>query len=334
MDDIPVRLESSVYKLMLVDELGQDDGISAVSDEIDNLISLATQRDGTSASKELSDLAASATKIKTSMTSENRKEAVEELARFKTLAIEADARKFRGEDRSYNREYGLMLLMAGEIACLIALIYLFFQAREARASSGDATSTMDAILTEKSDLERSFDAERRAATELRQKIIDQGRLLKDLESQLKAAKSEASAKFPVPAPPPTAPVVVNTDERDAERKKWQQTEANLLARLDSTRKELDSAMSEVKSTGAELARARERLDSVNAQSQELEALRGRVKAAELMAKKYETDYTVLEWTNTKLKGLNEELAAEVTRLKDEMAAEFKRFRDQLADLRS
>jgi DNA repair exonuclease SbcCD ATPase subunit len=226
-----------------------------------------------------------------------------------------------------------MLLMAGEIACLIALIYLFFQAREARASSGDATSTMDAILTEKSDLERSFDAERRAATELRQKIIDQGRLLKDLESQLKAAKSEVSANFAVPAPPPTASVVVNTDEWDAERKKWQQTEANLLARLDSTRKELDSAMSEVKSTGAELARARERLDSVNAQSQELEALRGRVKAAELMAKKYETDYTVLEWTNTKLKGLNEELAAEVTRLKDEMAAEFKRFRDQLADLR-
>jgi predicted RNase H-like nuclease (RuvC/YqgF family) len=93
---------------------------------------------------------------------------------------------------------------------------------------------------------------------------------------------------------------------------------------------LDSAEGNVQAQSQAIRELERQVASSSAQSKEDQDLRQRVAAAEAEAKKFETEYSILEWTNIKLKNENVELTGEISRLKDEMASEFKRFRDQLA----
>jgi hypothetical protein len=303
-EDITDRLDAAVLRVMAADELGIDVETDAANNNLENILSILGSREQLDRSPTQNSLIQSAAKIKAAMDSGDRKSAVEELANFRSMINDAQAQQFRSPTHSSPEDVFIILLLGCGMGLLLALIYLFWSVnlsrRRVAVHEAETVSAMDEFAKARS----AYELERGAATDLRQKLMEQSKSTKTLESRLKdleAAKNEA------------------LNETTNLRRQVQQ--------LTQMRSDLASANEQLK---AEIKGSNQRNQEA---AKALEAALDTARLADAKTKKLETEHGILEWSNVKLKSQVEELSNEIQKVKSELESEAKRFRDQLAALR-
>jgi hypothetical protein len=315
VEDASDRLDASVLRVMIADELGIDKEIDAASNNLDNLLSIFQGKEQRDRSHLPSSLVESAAKLKTALDSGDRKTAIQELANFRIIMNETQAQAFRGPTKSSSTSVVPIIIVTCIIGQILAMIYLFWSAEISKKRELGALKDHEVLLTQAHQQRSAYEAERLAATELRQKLIDQTKLIKSLESRLKASEDSHSS------------LTVDSKQREAA---LTQKSASLFDQLQKAEIAKNDAV-------AESVRFRQQIeDLMKARDDGLKALeesREQARNAAVQVKKLETDNSMIEWSNVKLKSQADEMAAELQKLKLEMEVEAKRFRDQLAALR-
>jgi hypothetical protein len=335
-EDLPRLLDAAVLRVMISDELGVDSETGAAGDHLDNILSIYAEKGQADSRIDVEPLIAAATKIKASMDAGDRKSAVEELITFRSTVNNIEAQKFRGPINTSSDDLSLIALSICAILELLALIYLFWGSRLLKAQCRSLNDDYDKISEDFERVRAAYEDERNSGTELRQKLIDQARTTKTLDSNLRTTE-ERLRLLSKESNERTGLLEIREREleellRAAEIEKNTAGAALVALRAECQKMNLkiETSIAEVERLTLERAIFSQRVEAIQQTSTLVE---DRIVAAESKAKKIETDYTILEWSNVKLKALNEDLAQEIVKLKAEMESEAKRFRDQLASLR-